>query len=190
MEARRFELGALEVFEAGKPWIEADADISEAVDFCRFYALEMRGLAVPRVTQEVPGEHDLQAWTPRGVGVVIAPWNFPLAILCGLTVAPLVAGNSVIMKPAEQTTVIAAALMEILVEAGVPAGALNFVPGMGEDVGARLVAHPGIDFIAFTGSRQVGCKIWEAAGRTRPGPGEPEEGGLRDGRKERDDHRQ
>jgi RHH-type transcriptional regulator, proline utilization regulon repressor / proline dehydrogenase / delta 1-pyrroline-5-carboxylate dehydrogenase len=169
MEARRFELGALEVFEAGKPWIEADADISEAVDFCRYYALEMRGLAVPRVTQEVPGENDLQAWTPRGVGVVIAPWNFPLAILCGLTVAPLVAGNSVIMKPAEQTTVIAAALMEILVEAGVPNGALNFVPGMGEDVGARLVAHPGTDFIAFTGSRQVGCKIWEAAGRTLPG---------------------
>ena len=86
-----------------------------------------------------------------------------------MTVAPLVAGNTVIMKPAEQTTVIAAALMEILVEAGVPPGALNFLPGFGEDVGARLVAHPGIDFIAFTGSRAVGCAIWETAGRTRPG---------------------
>jgi RHH-type proline utilization regulon transcriptional repressor/proline dehydrogenase/delta 1-pyrroline-5-carboxylate dehydrogenase len=169
MEARRFELNALEVLEAAKPWAEADADISEAVDFCRYYAHEMRGLDRPRVTQAVPGERDTQLWTPRGVGVAIAPWNFPLAILCGLTVAPLVAGNCVIMKPAEQTTVIAAALMDILTEAGVPAGVLGFVPGFGEDVGARLVSHPGIDFIAFTGSRQVGCRIWEAAGRTLPG---------------------
>jgi RHH-type proline utilization regulon transcriptional repressor/proline dehydrogenase/delta 1-pyrroline-5-carboxylate dehydrogenase len=169
MEERRFELNAVEVLEAAKPWIEADADVSEAVDFCRYYAAEMRDLGRPRVTQPVPGERDIQLWTPRGVGVAIAPWNFPLAILCGLTVAPLVAGNAVIMKPAEQTTIIAAALMDILVEAGVPAGALNFVPGMGEDVGACLVSHPGTDFIAFTGSRAVGLKIWEAAGRTAPG---------------------
>jgi len=169
IEARRFELAALEVFEAAKPWIEADADISEAVDFCRFYASEMRALDRPRPTQAVPGERDLQVWAPRGVGVAIAPWNFPLAILCGMTAAPLVAGNAVIMKPAEQTTVTAAALMGILTEAGVPPGAVNFVPGMGEDVGARLVAHPGIDFIAFTGSRSVGCRIWETAGRTQPG---------------------
>jgi RHH-type proline utilization regulon transcriptional repressor/proline dehydrogenase/delta 1-pyrroline-5-carboxylate dehydrogenase len=169
MEERRFELNALEVYEAAKPWIEADADISEAVDFCRFYAAEIRELGRPRVTQAVPGERDIQLWTPRGVGVAIAPWNFPLAILCGLTVAPLVAGNAVIMKPAEQTTVVAAALMDILVEAGVPPGALNFLPGLGEDVGARLVAHPGTDFIAFTGSRAVGCRIWETAGRTQPG---------------------
>ena len=169
MEERRFELNALEVYEAAKPWIEADADISEAVDFCRYYAAEIRELERPRVTQAVPGERDIQLWTSRGVGVAIAPWNFPLAILCGLTVAPLVAGNCVIMKPAEQTTVIAAALMDILVEAGVPAGALNFLPGLGEDVGARLVSHPGVDFIAFTGSRAVGCRIWEAAGRTQPG---------------------
>jgi RHH-type transcriptional regulator, proline utilization regulon repressor / proline dehydrogenase / delta 1-pyrroline-5-carboxylate dehydrogenase len=139
------------------------------VDFCRYYASEIRDLERPRVTQDVPGERDTQAWTSRGVGVAIAPWNFPLAILCGLTVAPLAAGNCVIMKPAEQTTVIAAALMDILAEAGVPPGVLNFVPGMGEDVGARLVAHPGVDFIAFTGSRAVGCRIWEAAGRTQPG---------------------
>jgi len=169
IEARRFELNALEVYEAAKPWVEADADISEAVDFCRYYASEIRELERPRVTQDVPGERDTQVWTSRGVGVAIAPWNFPLAILCGLTVAPLVAGNAVIMKPAEQTTVVAAALMDILTEAGVPAGVLNFVPGLGEDVGARLVSHPGIDFIAFTGSRAVGCRIWEAAGRTHPG---------------------
>jgi RHH-type proline utilization regulon transcriptional repressor/proline dehydrogenase/delta 1-pyrroline-5-carboxylate dehydrogenase len=169
IEERRFDLNALEVYEAAKPWIEADADISEAVDFCRYYASEIRELERPRVTQAVAGERDIQLWTSRGVGVAIAPWNFPLAILCGLTVAPLVAGNSVIMKPAEQTTVIAAALMDILVEAGVPAGVLNFVPGFGEDVGGRLVAHPGVDFIAFTGSRSVGCRIWETAGRTQPG---------------------
>ena len=169
MESRRFELNALEVLEAGKPWVEADGDISEAVDFCRYYAHEMRELGKPRVTQRVPGERNVQLFTPRGVGVAIAPWNFPLAILCGLTVAPLVAGNSVIMKPAEQTTVIAAALMDILTEAGIPAGVLNFLPGFGEDVGARLVEHPGTDFIAFTGSRSVGCRIWEAAGRTQKG---------------------
>jgi RHH-type transcriptional regulator, proline utilization regulon repressor / proline dehydrogenase / delta 1-pyrroline-5-carboxylate dehydrogenase len=169
MEARRFELNALEVLEAAKPWIEADADISEAVDFCRYYASQMRELGRPRVTQRVPGERDVQLWTSRGVGVAIAPWNFPLAILCGMTVAPLVAGNAVIMKPAEQTTVVAAALMDILVDAGVPPGVVNFVPGMGEDVGARLVSHPGVDFIVFTGSRAVGCRIWEAAGKTQPG---------------------
>ena len=169
MAERRFELNALEVFEAGKPWIEADADISEAIDFCRYYAAEMRRLDRPQVTQRVPGEQCTQVYTPRGVGVVIAPWNFPLAILTGLTVAPLVAGNTVIMKPAEQTTVIAAALMDLLIEAGVPSGVVNFLPGYGEDVGAHLVAHPQADFIAFTGSRAVGCKIWEAAGRTLPG---------------------
>lgn len=169
MERRRFELNALEILEAGKPWVEADADVSEAIDFCRYYALEMRRLDRPQITQAVPGENCVQTFLPRGVGVVIAPWNFPLAILTGLTVAPLVAGNTVIMKPAEQTSVIAAVLMEILVEAGLPAGAVNFLPGFGEDVGAHLVAHPGVDFIAFTGSRAVGCKIWETAGRTVAG---------------------
>ena len=169
IEARRFELSALEVLEAAKPWIEADADISEAVDFCRYYAAEMRALGGTRVTQAVPGERDVQRWCARGVGVAIAPWNFPLAILAGLTVAPLVAGNAVIMKPAEQTTVVAAALFDILIEAGTPPAVLHFVPGMGEDVGARLVAHPGIDFIAFTGSRAVGCRIWETAARVSPG---------------------
>ncbi len=169
MEARRLELNALLILEAGKPWLEADGDTSEAIDFCRFYAVEMRRLAKPTVTQRVPGERCVQRWTPRGVGVAIAPWNFPLAILCGLVVAPLVAGNCVIMKPAEQTSVIGATLMEILTEAGIPAGVLNFVPGFGEDVGAHLVGHRQVDFIAFTGSRTVGCKIWETAGRTQAG---------------------
>ncbi|PTX91497.1 proline dehydrogenase family protein [Opitutus sp. ER46] len=169
MSTRRFEFNALEVLEAGKPWIEADADISEAIDFCRFYAAEMRRLDAPHITQRVPGEHNVQVYTPRGVGVVIAPWNFPLAILTGLAVAPLVAGNTVILKPAEQTSLIAAALTDLLLEAGIPAGAVNFLPGYGEDVGAHLVAHPQVDFIAFTGSRAVGSRIWETAGRTPPG---------------------
>lgn len=169
LEARRASLSALMILEAGKPWTEADADVSEAVDFCRFYAAEMRRLGVPAVTQVVAGEDVVQTWTPRGVGAVIAPWNFPLAILCGMTVAPVVAGNTVVMKPAEQTTLIGAAFMNVLIEAGLPPGVVNFLPGLGEEVGAHLVAHPEIDFVAFTGSRAVGCAIWETAGRTPPG---------------------
>jgi RHH-type proline utilization regulon transcriptional repressor/proline dehydrogenase/delta 1-pyrroline-5-carboxylate dehydrogenase len=169
MEERRFELNALEVLEAAKPWVEADGDVSEAVDFCRFYALEMCRLDRGAVTQTVPGERCFQTWTPRGVGAVIAPWNFPLAILCGMTAAAIVAGNTVVMKPAEQTSVLAAELMGILAEAGLPPGVVNYLPGPGEEVGARLVAHAGVDFVAFTGSRAVGLGIWEAAARTAPG---------------------
>ena len=169
MASRRFSLCALEIREAGKPWIEADADVSEAIDFCRYYATEMRRLAKPATTQAVPGESNVLMHTARGVGVAIAPWNFPLAILCGLTVAPLVAGNTVIMKPAEQTSIIGAVFMELLMEAGLPPGVVNLITGRGEEVGAHLVAHPKTDFIAFTGSRSVGLKIWETAGRTLPG---------------------
>src|SRR5271157_1702325 len=169
MESRRLELNSLLILEAGKPWMEADADTSEAIDFCRFYAQEMRRLGRPVVTQSVPGEACHQVWTPRGVGVSVAPWNFPLAILTGLTVAPLVAGNCMIIKPARQTSIIGAFLMDILLEAGVPAGAIHYLPCSGADAGAYLVAHPKVDFIAFTGSRSVGCGIWEEAGRTRKG---------------------
>lgn len=169
MESRRLEINSLLILEGAKPWVEADGDTSEAIDFLRFYALEMRRLAKPVVTQHVPGERCVQVWTPRGVGVAVAPWNFPIAILTGLTVAPLVAGNCVIIKPARQTSIIGAFLMEILVEAGVPAGALHYLPCSGADAGAHLVAHPKIDFIAFTGSREVGLGIWEEAGKTRPG---------------------
>ncbi len=169
MESRRMEINSLLILEAGKPWVEADGDLSEAIDFLRFYALEMVKLAKPVVTQAVPGEKCTQTWTPRGVGVAVAPWNFPLAILTGLKVAPLVAGNCVIIKPARQTSIIGALLMEVMMEAGVPAGALHYLPCSGADAGAHLVAHPQIDFIAFTGSRAVGCGIWEEAGKTRPG---------------------
>ncbi|MBP7141480.1 MAG: proline dehydrogenase family protein [Opitutaceae bacterium] len=169
MASRRFSLCALEIREAGKPWIEADADVSEAIDFCRYYALEMRRLAKPVPTQTVLGESNVLVHTARGVGVAIAPWNFPLAILCGLTVAPLVAGNTVIMKPAEQASIIGAVFMDVLIEAGLPPGVVNLITGRGEEVGAHLVSHPKTDFIAFTGSRSVGLKIWETAGRTLPG---------------------
>ncbi len=166
---RRFELAALATLEAGKPWAEADGDVCEAADFCAFYASEMRRLGTPRTTQAVPGEHCDQSWFPRGVGTVVAPWNFPIAILCGLTVAPLVAGNAIIVKPSQQTPVIAAVFVDILLEAGVPPGAVNLVSGLGSDVGARLCEHPQVDFIAFTGSRAVGCALWEVSGRTAPG---------------------
>ncbi len=169
MEARRHELSAMEILEAGKPWVEADADVGEAIDFCRYYAAGMRALDRPAATQLVPGERCVQRWIPRGTGVVIAPWNFPLAILTGLTVAPLVAGNAVIIKPAEQTAVLGAVFMDLLVGAGLPAGVANLVTGYGEDVGAHLAGHRDIDFVGFTGSRAVGLKIWEAAGRTAPG---------------------
>lgn len=168
MEERRHDLAALEVFEAAKAWAEADADVCEAIDFCRYYALRMRRLAVPELTQEVPGEENRLYWLPRGVGVVIAPWNFPLAILCGMTAAALVTGNTVIMKPAEQTPILAGELINLFEEAGIPVGAVNLVTGYG-DVGEFLANHPAINFVAFTGSREVGLKIWETAGRTRPG---------------------
>jgi RHH-type proline utilization regulon transcriptional repressor/proline dehydrogenase/delta 1-pyrroline-5-carboxylate dehydrogenase len=169
LEARRFRFGALLVLEAGKPWEDADAEVSEAIDFCRFYAAEMRRLAEPRRTQEVAGERCEESFVPRGVGAVISPWNFPLAILTGLTVAPLVAGNAVVMKPSGETPVLAAWLFEVLGEAGLPPGVLAYLPGPGRTAGARLCEHPGTDFIAFTGSREVGCGLWEVAGRTRPG---------------------
>ncbi|MDB6123209.1 MAG: rocA1 [Pedosphaera sp.] len=167
MREERFELAALEIFETGKTWMESDADVAEAIDFCNFYAREMRRIAErPYV---VPGEANVHHYIPRGIAVVIAPWNFPLAILCGMTTAALVTGNCVIIKPSEQSSVIGARFMDILRRAGVPPGVVNFLPGSGEEVGAYLVNHPQIDLIAFTGSREVGLKIWEAAGKTQPG---------------------
>ena len=167
LSQRRFELAALEVFETGKTWREADADVCEAIDFCRYYAGEMCRLACGKL--HVPGEEICHDYIARGVAVVIAPWNFPLAILCGMTTAALVAGNAVIMKPSGQSAVIAAVFGRILREAGVPPGAINCLPGSGSEIGSALVEHPEVAIIAFTGSREVGIGIWEAAGRTRPG---------------------
>jgi RHH-type transcriptional regulator, proline utilization regulon repressor / proline dehydrogenase / delta 1-pyrroline-5-carboxylate dehydrogenase len=169
MERRRYELSAVEVFEVGKPWNEADGDIREAIDFCRFYAQQMRRLGRPKLTQRVPGEDSYHHYWPRGVAFVIAPWNFPIAILCGMASAGVVTGNTVIMKPSEQSIVCGAMLMQVFEEAGVPSGVLNFLSGHGSVIGAHLVDHKDVDMIAFTGSREVGLKIWESAGITRPG---------------------
>jgi RHH-type proline utilization regulon transcriptional repressor/proline dehydrogenase/delta 1-pyrroline-5-carboxylate dehydrogenase len=169
MDRRRYELSAVEVFEVGKPWAEADGDIREAIDFCRFYAERMRLIGRPRLTQHVPGEESYQHYWPRGVALVIAPWNFPIAILCGMVSAALVTGNTVIMKPSEQSILCGAMLMQIFEEAGVPPGVLNFLSGHGSVIGAHLVDHKDVDLIAFTGSREVGLRIWESAGKTLPG---------------------
>jgi RHH-type proline utilization regulon transcriptional repressor/proline dehydrogenase/delta 1-pyrroline-5-carboxylate dehydrogenase len=169
MDRRRCELSAVEVFEVGKPWAEADGDIREAMDFCHFYAQRMRLIGRPRLTQPVPGEESYQHYWPRGVALVIAPWNFPIAILSGMISAALVTGNTVIMKPSEQSIICGAMLMQIFEEAGVPPGVLNFISGHGSVIGAHLVDHKDVDLIAFTGSREVGLRIWESAGKTLPG---------------------
>ncbi len=166
MDRRRFELSAIEVYEVGKPWAEADGDIREAIDFLLFYAQQMRILGRARLTQHVPGEESYQHYWPRGVALVIAPWNFPIAILTGMVSAALVTGNTVIMKPAEPSAICGALLMEMFEEAGVPHGVLNYLNGRGSVMGAYMVDHPDVVMIAFTGSREVGLKIWESAGKT------------------------
>src|SRR5207302_3097974 len=139
LDRRRFELSALEVFEVGKPWAEADGDIREAIDFCLFYAQQMRLRGRPRLTQHVLGEENYQHYWPRGVAMVIAPWNFPMAILCGMVSAAVVTGNTVIMKPAEQSAVCGAMLMDIFEEAGAPRAVANYMPGNGSVTGRHLV---------------------------------------------------
>jgi len=158
MRRRRFELAAWETVECAKAWREADADVAEAIDFCEYYAREMRRLAKPRAVN-LPGENNTNSYEPRGVAVVIAPWNFPLAILTGMTTAALVTGNTVIMKPAEQSSVIGAKLMEVFQEIGLPPGVVNYLPGVGEEIGPTLVEHPGVALVAFTGSRGVGMLL-------------------------------
>ncbi len=169
MRSRRDELAALEVFEAGKPWAEADADVCEAIDFCEYYARQALLLREGGAVQSPPGEDNRLIYAGRGVAAVIGPWNFPLAIPTGMTTAALVAGNSVALKPAEQTPAIAYQLVRALHHGGLPEGVLSFVPGRGEEIGAALVTHPNVTTIAFTGSKDVGLQIIEEAGRWRPG---------------------
>ncbi|HVL51588.1 MAG TPA: proline dehydrogenase family protein [Actinomycetota bacterium] len=189
MRERRVELASVEVFEAGKPWKEADADVCEAIDFCEYYGREMLRLELGAKVQSPPGERNRLTYSPRGIGVVIAPWNFPLAIPMGMTAAALVAGNPVVLKPAEQAPASAWQIVRAFRAAGLPRGVLNFLPGYGEEVGPALVEHPEVSFITFTGSRAVGLGIVEAAGRTPPGQSQVKRGGRRDGRQERSDHR-
>ncbi|MGF1935671.1 MAG: L-glutamate gamma-semialdehyde dehydrogenase [Nostoc sp. ChiQUE02] len=168
MELRRAELSAWIVLEVGKPVKEADGEVSEAIDFCRYYADEIERLD-KGVSYDIPGETNHYIYQPRGIAVVISPWNFPLAIACGMTVAALVSGNCTLLKPAETSSVIAAKLTEILVDAGFPKGVFQYVPGKGSQVGAYLVNHPDTHVIAFTGSQEVGCRIYAEAAILKPG---------------------
>ncbi|HEX4341301.1 MAG TPA: proline dehydrogenase family protein [Polyangiaceae bacterium] len=168
MASRRDELAAWTCFEAGKPWRDADADIAEAIDFCRYYARAALSFAKAE-RHDVPGESNATVLAPRGPTVVIAPWNFPVAILTGMAAAPLVTGNPVILKPAEQTPACGYHVYEIFREAGVPASAIGFLPGKGEVVGARLVLNPDVATIVFTGSREVGGIIARSAVETSTG---------------------
>ncbi|MEK2644791.1 L-glutamate gamma-semialdehyde dehydrogenase [Bdellovibrio sp. BCCA] len=165
----RFKLIATQVLEVGKPWAEADGDICEAIDFCRYYARDMRNLQKPLRVGGLPGELSHYIYKPRGVVAVIAPWNFPLAILAGMVTAAAVTGNTVVMKPAEQSSVVAWGLMKMVQEAGFPAGVINFLPGFGEEVGEYIVNHKYTTTIAFTGSKAVGLHILNRASVVQPG---------------------
>jgi 1-pyrroline-5-carboxylate dehydrogenase len=169
LRRRKMEFDAWLVYEAGKSWPEAEADVSEAIDFCDYYAREMQRLAGPQKVVQLAGEQDELVYIPLGVGVVIPPWNFPLAILVGMTVAALVTGNTVVLKPSSDTPTIAAKFAEVLLEAGFPEGSFTLLTGSGSAVGDVLVEHPKTRFIAFTGSRDVGLRINELASRTQPG---------------------
>jgi len=165
----RLYIDTLEILEAGKPWDEADGDVAEAIDFCRYYARDMRRLGKPQRVGGVPGEVSAYYYQPRGVSVVIAPWNFPLAILTGMVAASLVTGNTVVFKPAEQTPIIGAYLMKALREAGFPAGVANFLNGYGEEIGDTLTGHADTSLVCFTGSKAVGLHILEKTAKVQPG---------------------
>ena len=166
---RKFEISAWICYEVGKSWVEADADTAETIDFCEFYGREMLRLAGPQKVTPYQNERNFMTYIPLGVGAVIPPWNFPAAIATGMTVAALVTGNTVVLKPSEESPTIAARMVEILYEAGVPKDVLNFVTGLGEVAGDALVKHPKTRFVAFTGSKDVGLLISEAAGKRQPG---------------------
>ncbi|HEX6031048.1 MAG TPA: proline dehydrogenase family protein, partial [Tepidiformaceae bacterium] len=169
MAERRFEFAATMVFESEKPWREADGDVIEAIDYLRYYAAEAERLAAGEPVLRLPGEDNRYVYEPRGVAVVIAPWNFPLAIITGMSTAALAAGCTAILKPAEQSPIVARKLVDVLHAAGVPRGALQYVPGPGEVIGAELVEHPSVDVIAFTGSNAVGLQILASAAKVQHG---------------------
>ncbi len=169
MRARRHLLSATMVYEAGKTWPEADADTAEAIDFLEYYAREAVRLGESHPLPRLAGEDNELTYGPLGVGIVIPPWNFPLAITCGMTAAALVTGNTAILKPASLTPVIAARMVELFREAGTPPGVLNFLPGSGSEIGDFLVAHARTRFISFTGSREVGTHIYALAAQVQGG---------------------
>jgi 1-pyrroline-5-carboxylate dehydrogenase len=168
MRERKHELSAWMVYEVAKTWAEADGDTAEAIDFCEYYGREMLRWAGDQPIVPNPGEDNRFTYIPLGVGAIIPPWNFPLAIMCGMTMAAVVCGNTTVLKPSSDSPVIAAKFMEILEEAGCPAGVVNFISGSAA-TGEAMVTHPKTRFISFTGSKGVGLHINEEAAKTRPG---------------------
>jgi 1-pyrroline-5-carboxylate dehydrogenase len=166
---RKFEFCAWLTYEVGKNWGEADADVGETIDFLEFYAREALRLAEAKTPIQLPGEKNELIYIPLGVGAVIPPWNFPFAIMAGMTAAAIVTGNTVILKPSSDSPTIAAKFVEVLEEAGMPGGVVNFCPGSGASFGNAIVEHPKTRFIAFTGSKPVGLEIHERAAKAQPG---------------------
>jgi 1-pyrroline-5-carboxylate dehydrogenase len=166
---RKFLFNAWLTYEVGKNWAEADADVAECIDFLEFYAREALRLDTATTPIQYPGERNLLRYIPLGVGAVIPPWNFPFAIMAGMTAAAIVTGNTVILKPSVDASTIAAVFFNLLEELGLPDGVVNFCPGEGPEFGSEIVAHPKTRFIAFTGSKKVGLEIHESAAKTRPG---------------------
>ena len=169
LRKRRLELNAWLVYEVGKTWPEADGDVAETTDFCEFYARQMLRLAGPQPVTPFPGENNKLVYIPLGVGVVIPPWNFPAAIPGGMTMAALVTGNSVVLKPSGDSAAVAWQLVQIFYEAGIPRDVLQFFTGPGSSAGQALVAHPKTRFIAFTGSKEAGLNINETAAKVPKG---------------------
>jgi 1-pyrroline-5-carboxylate dehydrogenase len=169
MRKRKLELAAWEVYEVGKSWPEADADVAEAIDFLEFYGREMIRYNQTQPLVKIPSERSELIYIPLGVGIVIPPWNFPLAILVGMTSAAIVTGNTVVLKPSSDSPTIGAKFMEIFEEVDLPPGVVNFLPGSGAEVGDFLVSHPKTRFISFTGSKEVGLRINELAAQQAPG---------------------
>ena len=169
MRKRKHELSAWMIYEVAKTWPEADGDTAEAIDFCEFYAREMLRLAKGQPLVKIQGEESELDYIPLGVGAVIPPWNFPLAIMAGMTAASIVTGNTVVLKPSSDAPAIAYKFFEILEEAGLPAGVVNFMTGSGAEVGDEVVDHPKTRYVAFTGSREVGLRINERASKVNEG---------------------
>ncbi len=169
MRERKFELNAWLVYEVGKNWVEADAGVAEAIDFLEFYAREGLRYQEEQPITKIKGEDNHLYYIPLGVGVVVPPWNFPMAITTGMTAAALVTGNTVVLKPSSDAPIIAYKIFEIFKEAGIPDGVLSYLPGSGSEVGDTLVDHPLTRFVSFTGSKAVGMRIYERAAKVQPG---------------------
>ncbi len=169
MRARKHELSAWMIYEVAKTWPEADGDTAEAIDFLEFYARDMLHYGAPQPLTKLAGEENRLEYIPLGVGAVIPPWNFPLAIMAGMTAAAIVTGNTVVLKPSSDAPTIAFKFFELLEEAGMPAGVVNFMTGSGAEVGDAVVDHPQTRFVAFTGSKEVGLRINERAAKVHDG---------------------